>query len=159
MSLHALLDSCILVYLVDDAPNNRARRAASARAVDYLIENGETFAVLQTLAEFWVAATRPKNVNGLGLTTEQAERSLKTIMGWITLLDLETEPVHTWFDLVVQHRVRGKRTHDTRLVAVMLENDIPYLITRNLSDFEAFEKRGITALDPGAVLPYFQSHS
>ena len=40
-----------------------------------------------------------------------------------------------WLDLVTTGKVMGKRTHDARLIAVMLAGGITHLLTFNPSDF------------------------
>jgi len=62
-----VLDTNILLRLVD----RRAPEHGSVRsAVDSLIRNGEELCVVpQVLVEFYVAATRPVEVNGFGWDT------------------------------------------------------------------------------------------
>ena len=40
-----------------------------------------------------------------------------------------------WLDLVTTDKVMGKRTHDTRLIAVMLAHQVTHILTFNASDF------------------------
>ncbi|HEY9852478.1 MAG TPA: type II toxin-antitoxin system VapC family toxin [Leptolyngbyaceae cyanobacterium] len=51
-----------------------------------------------------------------------------------------------WLDLVTTNQVMGKRTHDARLIAVMLANKITHLLTFNPSDFAV--KSSITVVRP-----------
>ena len=100
----------------------------------------------QNFVEFWSVATRPVEVNGMGLDPEQAERLLARLE---SVFDLLPEPptVHAiWRQLVIAHRVRGRQVHDARLVAVMLANGISHILTFNVSDFARYP--GIVAIDP-----------
>lgn len=40
-----------------------------------------------------------------------------------------------WLDLVTSRKVMGKRTHDARIVAVMLTYGVTHILTLNPSDF------------------------
>ena len=42
----------------------------------------------------------------------------------------------TWLHLVFENNVSGKRTHDVRLAATLLANEIDYLVTFNIQDFD-----------------------
>ncbi|WP_017741631.1 hypothetical protein [Scytonema hofmannii] len=72
---HYLLDTNILL---------RSRDIASPdynlvdRTIRYLISNNhQCFITSQVLIEFWVVATRPIDVNGLGWTPEETERAVQ----------------------------------------------------------------------------------
>jgi predicted nucleic acid-binding protein len=66
-----LIDTNILVRLV--RPQDPLNPAA-ARAVDVLKRRGEKTSVApQNLIEFWSVATRPVEVNGLGMTPDEAK--------------------------------------------------------------------------------------
>jgi len=57
------------------------------QCLDKLGQNGEALVIVpQILVEFWVVATRPKSVNGLGLTIEEAEKELKNLQSIFTVL-------------------------------------------------------------------------
>jgi predicted nucleic acid-binding protein len=43
-----------------------------------------------------------------------------------------------WLTLVAQHDIKGRRTHDARLVAVMLAHRVTHLLTFNTGDFASF---------------------
>ena len=55
-----------------------------------------------------------------------------------------------WEGLIAKYEVLGKRGHDTRLVAMMIEHQVPRLLTFNDSDFRRYAE--ITALNPFDVL-------
>lgn len=92
----------------------------------------------QNIVELWVVATRPKEVNGLGLTPSRAALYMARIMRTFPVL-LETPVIHReWQRLVVTHRVFGKKAHDTRLVAAMLVNGVEEIVTFNGDDFRRY---------------------
>jgi predicted nucleic acid-binding protein len=102
--------------------------------------------VPQNLVEFWAVATRPVNVNGLGLSIELASQELSQ-MKQLFRLQLDTpEILMIWEQLVIKYQVKGKQVHDTRLVAAMIAHQITHLLTFNTDDFKRFTE--ITVIDP-----------
>lgn len=50
------------------------------KCLNKLQDKGEELVIVpQVLIEFWVVATRPINVNGLGMTTDEAEKELENL--------------------------------------------------------------------------------
>ncbi len=123
-------------------------------ALDALIElvrAGNTLCVVpQVIYEFWSVATRPVNVNGLGMSVAQAMRSVQDLLQDFVLLKDERGIYPIWQSLVVDHSVSGKTSHDARLVAAMQRHGLSQLLTFNVSDFQRFP--GLTAHSPVDVL-------
>ena len=102
------------------------------------------------LYEYWVVATRPVNVNGLGMDTGDVEQALEN---WATLFKLlrdERGVFGYWRDLVSAHQVKGKNAHDARLVAAMQRHRVTTLVTFNTPDFARFT--GINVFSPADIL-------
>jgi predicted nucleic acid-binding protein len=120
-------------------------------ALDTLRKRGEDLCVIpQNLYEFWVVATRPVTVNGLGMTVSQAEAEVSSIKRLFRFLN-DIPGVYTeWERLVSQYAVAGRNAHDARLVAAMMVHGIAHLLTFNAGDFKRFS--GITVLAPADVL-------
>lgn len=102
--------------------------------------------VPQVLYEYWVVATRPANLNGLGLSPEAARRAVDEFMLTLLLLRDERGIFDHWISLVTDSSVAGKVAHDARLVAAMLRHGITHLLTFNAVDFSRFH--GIAVLQP-----------
>jgi len=81
----------------------------------------------QVLVELWVVATRPIAVNGLGWTGEQTRSTIDQLLNRFPLLEESSQIFPNWLDLVTTRKVKGKRTHDARIVAVMLTHEITHL--------------------------------
>lgn len=103
----------------------------------------------QMLYEYWVAGTRPLNANGLGMSAPLAEQSIERILDDFQLLRDERGIFSRWRQLVVDHQILGKPTHDARLVAAMLRHGLTHILTFNLADFEWYS--GIEVVSPEAV--------
>lgn len=71
------------------------------------------------MIEFWVVATRPRDVNGFGLEPSVVATAVQGLLGQFTLLEEGPAVFSTWLGLV-SAGVRGKRARDARLAAVAL---------------------------------------
>lgn len=103
-----------------------------------LVEQDELIIAPQTVYEFYVVATRPVDVNGFGLSTDEAITEVDNLIDTYQLL-LETEETfQRWQELVQEFKVEGKAAHDARLVAFMQQHQINKLYTLNQSDFTRY---------------------
>ena len=111
----------------------------------------EVVIVPQVLVEFWGVATRPVEVNGLGLDPERADRVVRRIEGLFWLLP-DVPAIHEhWRRLVVAHGVRGRQVHDARLAAALLAHGVGHILTFNTADFARYP--GLNAVHPREVVP------
>ena len=134
-----LIDTNILVRLV--LPHDPLN-PASAGAVDELKRRGDSTCVAaQNLIELWSVATRPTDVNGLGMTSQKAKLEVERIEKMFRVLDDRASVYKRWKDLVTSHSVRGRQVHDARLVALMLEHKIGSILTLNIDDLLAIHFR------------------
>lgn len=104
----------------------------------------------QNLFEFWAVATREKQHNGLGMLAHEADAELTRIENEFTILPDSPLTYPEWRRLVVLHQVRGKPTHDARLVAAMHVHAVTHLLTFNDADFKRYGS--ITVLTPAGVV-------
>ena len=138
------------ILLRSAEPTHRHHQAAED-AVAALGFRGYTAHVFpQAYYEFWVAATRPKAQNGLGLTPAQAAAELNRLKTLFVSLGDTPDVYDEWEALVIRHNVSGKPAHDARLVAAMTVHGVGTLLTFNDQDFTRYT--GITVLTPWAVL-------
>ena len=146
-----LVDTSILARL---ANTTDALHAVAARAVLELHQRGQVLHVTaQNLIEFRNLATRPKVVNGLGLSVAEAEAKSAVFEGKFPLL-AETPDIYTaWKALVGALGVIGKRVHDARLVAVCHVHSVTHLLTFNVVHFVGLAGfgPGIVVVDPATV--------
>lgn len=112
-----------------------------------LREDGEEIVLIpQVLIEFWVVATRPKSVNGQGLTVDEAEEEIQNLQQVFTMLAENEKIFDTWKTLVTKYKVSGKVAHDARIVAAMIVHGIDNILTLNPSDFKRYTE--INAVSP-----------
>ena len=109
------------------------------QALAKLRRSGEQIIVVpQILVEFWVVATRPANVNGLGMTTDNAEKELENLQSIFTVLPENERIFDEWKAIVTKHKVSGKPAHDARIVAAMMVHKIESILTLNAGDFKRY---------------------
>jgi predicted nucleic acid-binding protein len=109
----------------------------------------------QVLVEFRSVATRPTNVNGLGLSTKDVEAQSADFEAMFPLL-VETPDIYpAWKAIVDALGVIGKQVHDARLVAVCHVHGVTHVLTFNISDFSRMTALGpgIVAVHPSSIFP------
>jgi predicted nucleic acid-binding protein len=139
-----LTDSNVLLRsLYPDHPHY----AAAEQALSTLRLSGDVLCIApQNLIEFWAVATRSREENGLGMTTDRAASEIATLRRFFRLLPASPDVLEAWQQIVIALGVSGKPTHDAHLAAVMQVYSVTHVLTFNAADFKRFP--GITALDP-----------
>ena len=123
----------------------------ATHAVARLIRDKHSlFICAQNVAEFWNVATRPAELNGLGLSQEEVLQEVDEIERLLTLLPDVPAIYPAWKGIVQGHRVQGVKVYDARLVAVMAVYGIERVLTFNAEDFKRYSS--ITALHPSSML-------
>lgn len=150
MMTRYLLDTNIVMRLCNssDLQHKLATNAVSR----LLMQSDECFLATQVIIEFWVVATRPTQVNGLGWSVEQTRSMIDQLLARFPVLAESRQIFTNWLNLVTTNRVMGKRTHDVRLVAAMLANEMTHLLTFNPSDFAGISS--ITITHPQDLNPF-----
>ena len=143
-----LLDTNILLRASDPASANY--RMAVKSVSQLLKEGNECVITAQVLIEFWVVATRPVEVNGLGWTPQKTQQPIRQLLSQFTLLEEIPGIFPNWLELVTTYNVMGKRTHDIRLLAVMKAHGITHLLTFNPEDF--IKAPGLRILHPREII-------
>lgn len=128
-----LLDTNILLRIAD---TSSPQHSIAIAAITHIFNQGNKCVITpQVLIEFWVVATRPVKANGLGWTPQATTTNIHQFITQFCLLPENKDVFTHWFQLVINHNIKGKRTHDIRLLAVMTVHNIPYLLTFNPNDF------------------------
>jgi predicted nucleic acid-binding protein len=114
-----------------------------------LAQEDECLLTAQVLVEFWVVATRPIEVNGLGWTIEHTRSTINQLLDRFPLLEETSQIFPNWLNPVTIGKVMGKRTHDARIIATMRAHEVTHLLTFNPSDFKI--TLGITIVHPTEI--------
>ncbi|MFN7923117.1 MAG: PIN domain-containing protein [Bryobacteraceae bacterium] len=145
--MRVLIDTNVLVRSVQRKhPSSRAARHA---LVALYRGDCSLFITPQNVAEFWNVCTRPKEVNGIGLSIEAANRYVDQMQKFLVVLADTTKAFQAWRKLVVEHAVKGAKVHDARLVASMRSYGIGRILTFNVGDFSRYGD--IEAIHPDTV--------
>ncbi len=143
-----LLDTNVLGRLTQ---RDHAMHPVAVAAIEQLIENGHELRVVpQVFYEFWAIATRRILENGFGFTVEQTAREIQRFKVVFPPLRDERGILELWEKLVGQYEVRGKNSHDARLVAAMQKHGMSRLLTFNGADFRRYSE--IEVLDPETIV-------
>ncbi len=142
-----LIDTNLLLRMSDDT--SPMYLLAIDAAANLLAQGHEIYLTTQNLIEFWAVVTRPRNVNGFDWTTQQAEAEIRLLLNKFPLLPDPPDVLKYWFALVSQHDIKGRRTHDARLAAVMQAHSVTHLLTFNTDDFKSFTN--LTLVHPSDV--------
>jgi predicted nucleic acid-binding protein len=141
-----LIDTNVLLRSVEVG---HSMHAVARQAIQQMVGAGTVLHVSsQNLIEFWVAATRPLAVNGLGLSPAQAAAEIANFLAAFQLLPDTSSIFPEWQRIVALYRVSGKNAHDARLVALMRVNVIVRILTFNIGDFSRYAGEGIAVVDP-----------
>jgi len=128
-----LLDTNILLRSCD--PENTNYNLVANTINKIIIKGGLCYVTSQVLVEFWTVASRPIEVNGFGWLPDKIGNEIEEILSQFYFLPDNPDIFTNWLNLVKQYHIKGKRTHDIRLLAVMLSHNIDNLLTLNPKDF------------------------
>ena len=146
-----LLDTSVLLRL---ANTNDSAHAVAVRALAELRRHGEMLHITpQNLGEFRNVATRPRPVNGLGVSAPKAEGLAEDFEATFPLLTETPDIFPAWKSLVEAMGVVGKQVHDARLVAVCHVHGVSHLLTSNVAHFVRLAGfgPGVNVIDPASV--------
>lgn len=128
-----LLDTNIILRFSN--PSDAQHRIAIEAVTTLLAQDAECYLSPQVLIELWVVATRPSDVNGLGWSTGHTRKVIHDLLERFPIVDDLTQIFDEWLKLVTAQDVKGKRTHDMRIVALMRTAKIDHILTLNPRDF------------------------
>ncbi|MBN1961225.1 MAG: PIN domain-containing protein [Deltaproteobacteria bacterium] len=136
-------DTNVLLTAVDC---KRSLHKKALRVLNNLPNEGIELCISgQIIREFIAVSTRPINVNGLGLTLQQALENTKAVLKRSTLL-AETEAVtNQLLQIIVAAGCEGKQIHDANIAATMQIHRINQLVTDNIAHFRRY--RDIDLID------------
>lgn len=143
-----LLDTNVILRFAN--PSDRQNNLVTEAVAILLEGSDECYLTAQVLIELWVVASRPVEVNGLGWSTEQTHSVIEQLLERFPLVEETLHIFPTWLSLVTDNRVKGKRTHDARIIAVMLTDKISHILTLNPNDFKGFSE--ITTVRPQEIV-------
>lgn len=143
-----LLDTNVVLRFSN--PSDAQHDLATEAVATLLLQGNECYLTPQVLIELWVVATRPVDVNGLGWSVKQTHNVIEQLLNRFPMADETSDIFSSWLTLVTDNQIKGKWTHDVRIVAVMLTSGISHILMLNPNDFSGV--LGITIVHPQKVL-------
>jgi predicted nucleic acid-binding protein len=147
-----LLDTNVVLRFAN--PSDQQHDLVTEAIAILLEQSNECYLTAQVLIELWVVATRPVDVNGLGWSTQQASNVIEQILTRFPLVEEISQIFPIWLNVVTQKKIKGKRTHDARIIAVMLVYNIRHILTLNPSDFKSLSE--IITVNPQEIINFNQ---
>jgi predicted nucleic acid-binding protein len=142
-----LADTNVLLRVLQRGDPDHAIISAALRKLKL---RGESIHyVSQNLVEFWRVCTRPKPVNGLGMSVPATDHWVRVIERIFRLAPDRPEVHEEWRRIVVVNNVSGVQVHDARIVAAMRVHGLTDLLTLNVADFSRYS--GINTVHPRDV--------
>ena len=143
------VDTNVLLTATDES--RPLHREATRLLTGEVIQGLSLAASGQVLREYLVVATRPVDVNGLGLGIEEAASNVNEFLGSLNIYS-ETEEVSGRLrQLALAHDLHGKHLHDANIIATMEANGIRALVTQNGDDFAPFVDIAILSITDAVV--------
>ncbi len=128
-----VVDTNILLAATDRA------RSAHRAATRFLNEDERRLALTpQIVREYLAVATRPVDVNGLGLAMPDALANLEMLLQDMQLLAEDAATTATLVDLIGRGLAEGKQVHDANVVAVAFAHRADAIVTDNARHFARF---------------------
>lgn len=135
-------DSVVLdtgVLLTATTPSRRFHKRALALLDRWPNRGIRLAATSQILREYLVVATRPRDVNGLDLTIDQAITNIQALLERMRLLIPTRASVDMLTEIVRRTSTRGKVIHDANVVVTMASHGVQRIVTANPDDFRRFD--------------------
>lgn len=114
-------------------------RASNSAATQLLTEDERRLAITpQIVREYVAVATRPMEVNGFGLSGEDAVDNVEQFLDDMELLSEDAATTRILLELIGQGSTAGKQVHDVNVVAVALAHRAAAIVTDNTRHFARF---------------------
>lgn len=114
-------------------------RAAHSAATEFLNGDERRLAMTPQIVRAYLAvATRPVEVNGLGLSGQDAAANVEQFLRDMELLPEDGATTRRLVDLIAQDSAAGRQVHDANLVAVALAHKADTIVTDNARHFARF---------------------
>lgn len=132
-----LLDTNVLLAATDE---DRASHHDALAVLNMWPMDGVTLHVSgQVLREYLAVASRPTEVNGLGLRMEDALTNMEAVLARTTLVEETAAVADQLRELLRLVDCTGTQVHDANVVATMLTHGIGAVVTEDIGDFGRFD--------------------
>lgn len=128
-----LLDTNILIH--GNQPNSPNFGLITKKLLAFATDEEDLIICPQVLYEFYVVTTRPVEMNGLGISYNEAINKIEDLRNTYNFLNDPDDLFIQWHQLINEYKTIGKAAHDARLVAFMQCQKIDTIYTMNHRHF------------------------
>jgi predicted nucleic acid-binding protein len=131
--------------------SHRHHQAAVEASFQLASVDGEEFCIcVHSLYELAFIMTKPLPSNGFGYTAQRACSELTNVQAMFAMLPESINTFQTRKALLTKYGITNRPCFDAKIVASMIENAVPRILTFNVRDFDQFTE--IKVLNPFDVL-------
>lgn len=130
------IDSNILIYIANESSQFHKKVLEKFKE---LSGSYALFISRQVVREYAVIMTRPGIIEH-PLTPDEVAEDVEKWKAVVEILDETEDVTNQLLALVKKYNLKGKRIHDTNIVATMMVYAIPSLFTMNEDDFKKFDE-------------------
>ena len=138
------------VWLTATAPARHLHAQARAVVESWPAAGRDLVTSGQVVREYLAVATRPIDVNGLGLTTGQALDNVSELLQRLTVLEETRAVTDELLTMLRSGSLSDKQVHDANIVAAMRAHGVRRLVTDNGKHFAPFD--GVQIIDLAGVV-------
>jgi predicted nucleic acid-binding protein len=131
-----MLDTNVLLAATDEG--RAEHKHALEVANDWPRQGTVLYVSGQILREYLAVATRPTQMNGLGMTQADAVANARAFRARARFLSEDDKVSDRLLNLLDEIACGGKQTHDANVVATMLVHGLEEIVTMNTGDFTRF---------------------
>jgi predicted nucleic acid-binding protein len=134
-----VLDTSVLLAATDEARADHRHAEAALNA--WPAAGVALYTSGQILREYLAVATRPVDVDGLGMARSAAVANVRALRQRLRLLAENGRVADRLLEVLDAVDCTGKQVHDANVVATMLVHGIDAVVTSNVDDFTRFGDR------------------
>jgi predicted nucleic acid-binding protein len=133
-----MLDTNVLLAATDEG---RAEHRSALTIMNEWAAGDTTLCTSgQILREYFAVATRPTELNGLGVKPADAVSNIRAIRERTAFLSEDARVADRLRGLLADVKCKGKQVHDANVIATMLAHGVGTVVTMNVEDFACFER-------------------
>jgi len=136
-SKRIFVDTNILVFA--NVKTSSFHNSAKAKLIELTENDYELYISNQVIREYLSVLSRP-DANGNKLSDSSLREDLVRLKTQYTVVFENEQTLNNLQMLISECPTGGKQIHDANIVATMLNYDLKYLLTHNVSDFKRFNK-------------------
>ena len=129
------IDTNILLYA--NFTSSPFHSAALSKLQELISKNDDLWLNRQSFREYWVGKSKAMHA-AMAFNPTEIRNDIYQFQQIFQIADETDTITQKLLELAFKYHVVGKQIHDTNIVATMFVNNIPNILTHNISDFNRF---------------------